>query len=117
MAALPWISLLNRWPPSDEVLQEVAELAREDLETHFGDAFVFDPILVTPMIDHDGDEYLRIRVIYDGDPELLDSVLAHRLSIRIEPELREMGFMQFPSSSFVPKFEWEERLRERAEAR
>ena len=116
MATLPRISLLNMWPPGDEVLREVEGLAREDLESHFGDDFVFDPILVTPMIDHDGDEYLRIRVIYDGDPELMDPVLAHRLSIRIEPELREMGFMQFPSSSFIEKSEWEESLLERAEA-
>lgn len=114
---LPWISLLYRWPPPDEVLREVEELAREDMEAHFGDAFVFDPIVVTPMIDHDGDEYLRIRVIYDGDPKMMDSVLAHRLSIRIEPKLREMGFMQFPSSSFIPKDEWEETPQERAEAR
>ena len=113
---LPWISLLYRWPPPDEVLREVEELAREDMEAHFGDAFAFDPILVIPMIDHDGDEYLRIRVIYDGDPEMMDSVLAHRLTMRIEPKLREMGFMQPPSSSFVPKSEWEEIRRERAEA-
>ncbi len=87
----------------------MADLAREDLESHFDPSLVFDPIQVTPMIDHDGYEYLRIRVIFDGDPALLDSVLAHRLSMRIEPELQEMGFMQFPSSSFVEKSEWEER--------
>ena len=110
MAELPRIRLLNRWPPSDEVLREVEALVKKDMEAHF-DGLVFDPILVTPMIDHYGDEYLRIRVIFDGDPELLDAVLAHRLSLRIEPELLEMGFMQFPSSTFVDKAEWEERQR------
>ena len=56
MAALPRISLLNRrgGPPGDDVLREVAELVKNDLEGHFGDAFVFfDPIAVIPQIDRD----------------------------------------------------------------
>ena len=42
------------------------------LEEKFGDKLVFDPIEVIPKIDLDGDEYLHIYMVYDGDAKLLD---------------------------------------------
>ena len=38
----------------------------------FQDEFVFDPIVVRPEIDHDGDEYLEIYVVFDRDQKNLD---------------------------------------------
>lgn len=106
MATLPWISLLNRWPPSDDVLREVAELVKNDLEGHFGDDFVFDPIEIVPKIDHDGDEYLHIYVVFDGDQNLLDSRWTSGLTGRIGPAMRKMGVMSIPNDSYVEKSEW-----------
>ena len=106
MAELPWIRLLNRWPPSDEVLQKVADLAREDMEGHFGDTFVFNPIMVVPKIDHADEEYLHIYIVFDGDQALLDSNWTRGLYGRIGPAMREMGIMSIPNRSFVEKSEW-----------
>lgn len=106
MAELPWIRLLNRWPPSDEVLQKVADLAREHMEGHLGDKFVFDPIVVVPMIDYTDEEYLHIYVVFDGDQAQLDSECTRKLVSRIGPAMREMGIMSIPNEFFVEKSEW-----------
>lgn len=106
MAELPWIRLLNRWPPSDEVLQKVADLTREYMESHLGDKFVFDPIVVVPNIDHTDEEYLHIYVVFDGDQAQLDSKWTRDLFWDIGPAMREMGVMAIPNESFVEKSEW-----------
>ena len=120
MPELPWIRLLNRWPPSDEVLREVAELVKNDLEGHFGDVFTFDPIVVIPKIDHDDYEYLHIYIVFDGDFDLLETRWTMKLYTRIGPRLQEMGIMEYTSESYVEKSEWEElggRILGRAESK
>ena len=57
---------------SAETMDQVAALTKKVLEERFGDDFVFDPILVIPRIDQYGDEYLEIKVVYDGDMQKLD---------------------------------------------
>ena len=57
---------------SAETMDQVAALTREILEERFGDDFVFDPILVMSRIDQYGDEYVEIKVVYDGDMKNLD---------------------------------------------
>lgn len=117
---LPWISILYRWPPSDDVLQEVAELVKNDLEGHFGDTFVFDPIVVIPKIDHDEVEYLHIYIVFDGDYDSLEIRWTGELYTRIQSRLLEMGIMSYTSESYVEKSEWEEvgdRILKRAETK
>ena len=105
---LPWISILYRWPPSEEVLREAGELVKNDLEGHFGDAYVFDPIVVIPKIDHDEVEYLHIYIVFDGDFDLVKSRWLDNVYTRISPRLLEMGIMSYTSESYVEKSEWEE---------
>ena len=117
---LPWISILYRWPPSDDVLQEVAELVKNDLEGHFGDAYVFDPIVVIPKIDHDEVEYLHIYIVFDGDFDLVKSRWLDNVYTRISPRLLELGIMSYTGESYVEKSEWEEvgdRILKRAETK
>ena len=52
---------------SREVTDEVARVVGKSLKEQFKDDLVFDPILVEPAVDHDGDEYLDIFVIYNGE--------------------------------------------------
>ena len=95
--------------------QKVRELAsrfvREDLEGHFGDAFVFDPILVEPRVDHDGEEYLRIDIVFDGDQCNLDPEWTSGLVLRLHLKLREIGIASIPSPHFIERSEWESRAR------
>ena len=89
-------------------LEQVADIVRETLAERFGDEFVFDPIDVIPRVDHDGDEYLHIYIVFDGDPELLDLDWTVRLGVRIWPQLIGLGFSNPPSKSFIERSEWEE---------
>ena len=82
----------------------------ELLEERFGDedGLTFEQIIVIPKVDHDGDEYLHIYVVFDGDQKLLDPAWTGRLYTLITPCLLELGIMSPPSKSFVEKSEWEE---------
>ena len=90
------------------VTDEVANIVRQALENHFGDMIVFDPILVMPKIDHYGDEYLQIYIVFDGDQKLIDPGWTLGLIGRIRPNLIELGVETLPSKMFVEKSEWEE---------
>ena len=93
-----------------ERLESVRAIVREDLEGHFKDEFVFDPIVVEPAIDEFGDgtgeTYLRIVVVFNGDQNRLDPGWTSGLIRRIRPKLIEADIKEFPSPSFVEKSEW-----------
>lgn len=90
--------------------QKARELAtrfvREDLESRFGDAFVFDPIVVEQRVDHDGEEYLRVDIVFDGDQRNLDADWTSGLVLRLHLKLREFGIDSIPSPHFIKKSEW-----------
>ena len=90
------------------VTDEVANIVRQILEEKFGDTIAFHPIEVIPKIDHDGDEYLHIYIVYDCDYELLDTAWTLGLYGLIWPKLIELGAASVPSLSFVEKSDWEE---------
>ena len=93
-----------------ELREKVADIVRSTLVEHFADKFVFDPIKVIPAIDEfgdgDGEAYLRIMIVFDGDQEALDPGWTSGLIRRIRPRLIEAGVREFPSPSFVKKSEW-----------
>ena len=86
----------------------IANIVSEMLVQRFGDEFAFDPIIVEPEIDRDGEEYLHITIVFDGDQKHLDPEWTAGLLGRIFPKLIELGIDEFPSKSFVEKSEWEE---------
>lgn len=85
----------------------VADIVSETLTQRFKDEFVFDPIIVTPETDRDGEAYLHVIIVFDGDQKQLDPGWTTGLINRIRPKLIEMGIDEFPSKSFVEKSEWE----------
>ena len=91
---------------SREVAAEVGKLVGHSLREHFKDEFVFDPIVVQPAIDHDGDEYLDIFIIYEGDYKKLDPRWTVGLTVRLREELLALGVNTVCGHSFVPKDEW-----------
>ena len=90
------------------VTDEVANIVRQILEEKFGDTLVFDPIEVIPKVDHDGDEYLHIYMVYDGDAKLIDTAWSLGFYGLAQLKLIEIGVDTLPSASFVEKSEWEE---------
>lgn len=108
---------------NQELRDKVAEIVRETLAERFAGEFKFDPIRVIPAVDEhgdgDGEPYLRIMIVFDGDQEALDPRWTSGLIRRIRPKLIEAGVEEFPSPSFVEKSEWPrlERSLKRASAR
>ena len=90
--------------------ETVARIVRETLEERFAGDFVFDPILVMPAVDEygdgDGETYLQIVIVFDGDQALLDPGWTSGLIRRIRPRLIEAGVEEFPSPSFITRAEW-----------
>lgn len=84
----------------------VTDIVRQLLVERFGDAFDFDPIIVERELDDDGDEYVHVYIVFDGDRDELDSSWTVGLSGRLWPLLVEMGFDSPPSKSFIEKSEW-----------
>ena len=97
-------------PITQEILDRVEVIARDLLEERFAsDGFIFDPIIVERKIDHYGDEFVDIRIVYDGKSKLLD--VSWRLSLvgRIHSELEAEG-VYLPNTigkSFEKKSEWD----------
>ena len=89
-----------------EIAQQVESITLKALYEKYPAGFVFDQVVVTQETDYvDGEEYLEIRVIYDGDYKNLDPKWS--LFWSIEAGLLEIGYDGLPSWSFCEKSEWE----------
>ena len=97
-----------------ERFEQVKEVVREDLEGHFRDRLAFDPIVVHQAVDEfgdgDGEVYLRILIVFDGDQGLLDPAWTVGLIRRIRPRLIDAGVEEFPVPSFIKSNEWKRML-------
>ena len=89
----------------DSVKGQVADIYRSHLEKKFGDQLVFDEIWVTPKLDEWGEEYLQVRVVYDGNGGLLDPNWINGLYWQMQPELIKLGVTNFTSESYIDKAE------------
>lgn len=92
------------------VPEKVVKIVKHLLEERFGDedGLAFEQVRVIPKVDHDGDEYLHIYVIFDGDQKLLDPEWTLSLYELVTPHLLKLGVLNPPSKSFVEKSDWEE---------
>ncbi len=94
---------------SEQDLATVADIVARDLAKRFSpEEFTFDPIIVKHALDHDGDEILRIQIIFDGDQDNLDPGWTVGIVGRIYPELEAITVTAYPIISFIEKSEWED---------
>ena len=84
----------------------IRDLLREMLEQHFGDLFVFDPIVVEIRKDHDDIDYIHAYVVFDGDFDKLEPSWTVDLPEKLLPHAMAMGYPGIPEQSFVAKSEW-----------
>ena len=92
---------------SIEVRNKVQKLIGQSLQERFKGDLVFDPIVVQPLKDSEGEEYLDIFIIYEGPYEKLDPGWTVGMGMRLGEELLELGISRVPSYSFVPRRDWE----------
>ena len=86
----------------------VTEFVKADLDGYFKGAFVFDPIRVEPQVDYwgDGEEYLEVIIVFDGDQELLSPRWTVGLTSRLRDKLEDEGIEAFPVTRFMEKSDW-----------
>ncbi len=94
---------------SEQDLDKVSNIVARALAKRFSpEEFTFDPIIVKPDLDQDGDEILWIQIIFDGDQDNLDPAWTVRMFEFIDPELEKLGITAYPITSFIEKSEWED---------
>lgn len=95
---------------SDETLERIEELIRETLDEKFaGEDIVFDPIVLEPRLDYDGDEFLRIFIVTDGDRSLLNTGWMLDFRDMVEDTMfPEVDAYAWATISFTSKSGWEE---------
>ena len=99
-----------------ELAGKVERLYRESLEREFGKSLTFDPILVEPTKNSEGEETFRVTIVYAGDigrpnPRKAAAVLTYMVD-----QMEELGLPPIPIESYVPKSEYPLLLELRAES-
>ena len=100
---------VKRFDPAADKKMVVAEtraIVKDALAEFFPDGFVFDPIEVEIKTHQNGDEYLSILIVFEGDGETFTFRRRSDISSEIRPGLTELGYPGFPSLWFVEKSEW-----------
>ena len=89
-----------------EVIERVEDFVRKDLEGRFKDEFVFDQVIANPELDHYGDEFLHIYIIFDGNQKNLDPRWTNGIEDRLLMQLPMGELANTPGHSFIEKSEW-----------
>ena len=93
-----------------EIKARVVDILKEGLlGGKYPDLFAFGPIDVEERADYEGQFYLHVYVVFDGDESQLDPDWTSTLTTRIRPELIKRGLPVVVSKSFVAKSDWESR--------
>lgn len=92
----------------DEATNEIKQMIEALLRERFKDEFEFGPIVVMPRFDHDGEEYLRSYIVFQGDQKKLDPNWTVGLSDLLWERAEELGYPGIPIQLFVEKSEWPE---------
>lgn len=92
----------------DEKTKKFEQTVRDLLQEQFSNEneFEFDPIVVVPRFDDDGQEYLHSYIVFQGDQKKLDPRRTLRLSSLLWSRAEELGYPGVPIQLFVKKSEW-----------
>lgn len=91
--------------------ENIIKIVRQTLsEQPLQGKFVFDPILIIPDEDFDGDDIIRVIIVVDSDVEnpRMGPGLTPKLIGRIEDYLQAAGMNHFPIPYYIGKWEWPE---------
>ena len=93
---------------TDTQRDAVTDIIREILVGKFGETLVFDQVVVKDAVDIvDGMEYLRVRIVFEGDRKLMTPKWRIGMRRRTRREMAELNIYEFPVISFVEKSDWE----------
>jgi hypothetical protein len=89
----------------------IAQVVRETLAADFDKVKIVD-VKIHKELDSDGDDVLRIEVIFEGTPKDVDALNLTGAVRQVRPRLRAINETAFPLFSFISKGDWSaERLK------
>ena len=100
---------------TEELSDKVKALYRENLHKEFGESFAFNPILVEPAYDEDGEETFRVTIVYEGESERPDPHKIIAVMTSMTSHLTSLGLPWVLVESYVPKREFPLLLKMRSE--
>ncbi len=91
-----------------EVAEKVKAAVAKVLADQYGAEAVFDPIVVVPRDDGDGEIYLHVYIVFDEGKIKTDSRRRIQFLLLLDEELGEDMSPAVLTKSFIPKSEWPE---------
>ena len=85
--------------------------ARKVIERAMRDSYrdiAFVVIDVTSDIDEDGQEFLWVRAVYDGEPASIDTRKSLTVVRELQPQLDDLNVDAFPVISYMTRADYEE---------
>lgn len=89
-----------------EIAEKVKAAVAKVLAEQYGPDAAFDPIVVVPRDDGDGEVYLHVYMVYDEATVKTDSRRRIRFLLLLDEELGEDMSPAVLTKSFIPKSEW-----------
>ena len=77
------------------------------MRDHYRDV-AFVVINVSPDVDEDGQEFLWVRAVYDGEPSVIDTRKSLTMVRELRPKLDDLEVDAFPVISYIAKSDYEE---------
>lgn len=90
-----------------ETLARAREVISDTIQSRFDVPFV--KIAVTPDVDEDGDEFLWVKAVYDGQPENIDTRASITIVRHPQSKLAEASVEAFPVISYIAKYDLKEK--------
>lgn len=91
-----------------EVAEKVKAAVSKVLAEQYGAEAVFDPIVVVPRDDGDGETYLHVYMVFDENIVKTDSDRRIRFLGLLADELGEGFTPEVLTKSYIPRSEWPE---------
>ncbi|MYC33160.1 MAG: hypothetical protein F4X64_08295 [Chloroflexi bacterium] len=91
-----------------EVAKKVKAAVNKVLAEQYGAETLFDPIVVVPRDDGDGEVYLHVYMVFDENTVRTDADRRIRFLGLLAEELGEGFTPEVLTKSYVPKSEWPE---------
>lgn len=97
---------------TEELLENVGAAVKIRLNELYGDSLVFDPVFVERKFDFDGEDYMHIYIVFEGDEKVFRAKWDVGVEWLIGPDLDKLGVKKSPSHSISKKSEWDELIAE-----
>ena len=91
-----------------EVAAKVKAAVSKVLADQYGAEAVFDPIVVVPRDDGDGEVYLHVYMVFDENTTKIDTRKSVRFLLLLDEELGDEMSPAVLTKSYIPKSEWPE---------